>query len=107
MIGRGAKVTFPPVLGLVSSVLDSIGLVDDPLPGEHAGLDAAGLGNPAQLLDALRGQTQSVHRAGSTGSATVGQLDVAGGLGMLGFGRDPVEQLSIGTGHHDSSSSAE
>ncbi|MGH3928125.1 MAG: hypothetical protein ACRDTT_35565 [Pseudonocardiaceae bacterium] len=47
MVGSGAEVAFPPFPCLVSGLFDGIELVDDPLPGEHAGLDAAVLGDLA------------------------------------------------------------
>ena len=86
MIGGGAEVTLLPFLSLVSGLFGGIELVDDPLPCEHARLDAAGLGEPAELLDPLGGQPQPVDRVRPARSTTVGQLDVSGGLGG-----DPVE----------------
>jgi hypothetical protein len=47
VVGGGAQVAFPSFLGLISSVFGGVELVDDPLPGEHAGFDPASLGDPA------------------------------------------------------------
>jgi hypothetical protein len=58
VIGGGAEITFSPFLGLVPGLFGGIELVDDPLSREHARLDAAGLGKPAELLDPLGGQPQ-------------------------------------------------
>ena len=57
MIGGGAEITLPPLLGLIPGLFGGIELVDDPLPREHTRLDATGLGNPAELLDPLGRQS--------------------------------------------------
>ncbi len=62
MIGSGPEVAFPPLALSVAVPISSVQVFDHPLPDQHAWLNTAGFREPAQLVDPLMRQPQSIYR---------------------------------------------
>jgi len=79
VVGSAADVTFPlghPAFGPSDGLFVVVEVLDHPLAHQSAQLDPAGVGVPAQLLDALIGQPQSVDRRPLRFAPTVRELSM-------------------------------